>query len=228
MSTEAATAISSADGPARVIFPRVQSDRAATEAARDRGYVQGHAAGYAAGLRAAAAEQELRAQAMHAEHDAVLTAARKDADGALRILHAAAAAFQQCFELVLQDGEEVLAESALELAEAVLAYELHDGERTARAALRRALGGRKSGPPAAVRLHPADLAALQVTGVAAEAALELVPDPSLSQGDAVAQYPDGWLDARLGTALARAREALLSPGNHAVTGPGQENQGSPA
>lgn len=206
MSTDAPAAPSTV--PARITFPRVQSAEATAEA-RDSGYVQGHAAGYAAGLRAAAAEQERRANAMSAEHHAVLAAARQDAERVLAILHAAAAAFQQRFELVLQDSEDVLAASALELAEAVLGYEMLDGERTARAVLNRALGGGKSGPPAAVRLHPADLAVLQAAGVTADTAVELSADPSLPRGGAVAQYPNGWLDAGIGSALSRAREALL-------------------
>jgi flagellar assembly protein FliH len=35
-----------------------------------------------------------------------------------------------------------------------------------------------------------------------------VPDLSLARGDAIAEYPDGELDARIGSALARARAAL--------------------
>ncbi|WP_285319413.1 FliH/SctL family protein [Pseudarthrobacter sp. lyk4-40-TYG-27] len=201
MSTDAA--------PAAVVFPRVQQS-APTES-RDRGYVQGHAAGYAAGLRAAAADQERQAHAMRVEHDAVLAHARESAARATAVLQAAAAAFQQRFALVLQDSEQVLAAGALELAEAVLGYEMHDGDRTARAALHRALGGSTSAAPAAVRLHPADIALLD--GATADTAVDLVPDPSLARGDAIAVYPDGWLDARLHTAVARARAALLGPDN---------------
>ncbi|WP_133247078.1 FliH/SctL family protein [Pseudarthrobacter sp. AG30] len=203
MSTDAA--------PAAVVFPRVQQS-APTES-RDRGYVQGHAAGYAAGLRAAAADQERQADAMRAEHDAVLAHARESAARATALLQAAAAAFQQRFALVLQDSEQVLAAGALELAEAVLGYEMHDGDRTARAALHRALGGSTSAAPAAVRLHPADIALLDGAGATADAAVDLVPDSSLARGDAIAVYPDGWLDARLHTAVARARAALLGPDN---------------
>jgi flagellar assembly protein FliH len=64
---------------------------------------------------------------------------------------------------------------------------------------------------AAVRLHPADIAVLKAAGLPQGTGVELVPDPSLARGDAMAEYPQGWLDARLGTALARARSALLGP-----------------
>lgn len=64
---------------------------------------------------------------------------------------------------------------------------------------------------AAVRLHPADVAVLKAVGMSEAAGVDLVPDASLARGDAMAQYPDGWLDARIGTALARARAVLLGP-----------------
>jgi flagellar assembly protein FliH len=205
--------------PARVHFPQVRT--AGQSTAQDSGYIQGHAAGYAAGLRAAAAEQELQSRRRQAEHEAVLTAAGEASDRAVAVLTSSAAAFQQRFELVLQDAEAVLAASAIDLAEAVVGYELHDGERSARGALRRALGnsGHGTAPQvAAVRLNPADLQILEaIDGAAAarDAGVELVPDPSLARGDAMARYPDGWLDARLGAALDRARAALLEQDHQA-------------
>ena len=65
--------------------------------------------------------------------------------------------------------------------------------------------------PVAVRLHPEDLRALGPDPELPEGA-RLVADPSLSRGDAVADLPDGWLDARIGTALERARTALETGG----------------
>lgn len=210
--------MSTETSPVPVVFPAV--DLSGRSEAQDRGYVQGHAAGYAAGLRAAAAEQARLAAGLQAEHDAATAAGREAAEHVVVVLAAAAGAFQQRFRLVLQDAEAVLAASALDLAEAVLAYELDDGERTARAALHRALSsggagvgdGAGGGTPevSAVRLHPADIAVLMASGIPDGLGVELVPDSSLARGDAMAQYPEGWLDARLGTALARARAALLA------------------
>ena len=206
-----------------VVFPAVQPSARTEE--QDRGYVQGHAAGYAAGLRAGAADQTRLASRLQAEHNAATASNRAAAAQSVALLAAAAAAFQQRFRLVLQDAETVLAASALDLAEAVLAYELDDGDRTARAALQRALSGGAAGAGdsagdrlkggaqevSAVRLHPADIAVLAASGITEGIGVELVPDSSLARGDAMAQYPEGWLDARLGTALARARAALLGP-----------------
>lgn len=199
--------------PERVVFPVV--GESSHSDARHRGYTQGHAAGYAEGMRAAAVEQaRIRAQ-LQAELAAERAESLHRTDAAAAVLAAAAAAFQQRFRLVLQDAESVLAVSAVELAEAVLRYEFDDGERTARAALRRALsaggGGPESPAPVAVRLHPADIAVLETAGVEASTGVELIPDSSLTRGDAVAHYPAGWLDARVGAALSRARAALLGP-----------------
>jgi flagellar assembly protein FliH len=45
--------------------------------------------------------------------------------------------------------------------------------------------------------------------VRAAAGVELSPDASIARGDAVADLPVGYLDARIGTAVARARAAIL-------------------
>jgi flagellar assembly protein FliH len=58
-----------------------------------------------------------------------------------------------------------------------------------------------------VRLHPADLAALG--DAVAASSVPLVADSRLARGDAEVDLPAGLVDARLVTALARARTALL-------------------
>jgi len=58
-----------------------------------------------------------------------------------------------------------------------------------------------------VRLNPADVEDLRGAGLARED-VRLVADPSLARGDAIGELPGGWLDARVGEALARAREVL--------------------
>jgi flagellar assembly protein FliH len=53
------------------------------------------------------------------------------------------------------------------------------------------------------------LAALDTVDAGNMAGVELKADPTLNPGDAVAEYPQGWIDARLGAALDRAKAALL-------------------
>ena len=108
---------------------------------------------------------------------------------------------------LLADGRT--ANAALELATAVLGCELADAERSARAALARVLDTPVPAGLQTVRLHPRDLEALRTAGVVPGiAGVELVADPHLAPGDAVGEHPDGFLDARIGAALDRARAAL--------------------
>jgi flagellar assembly protein FliH len=195
-----------------VVFPDLDP------AVESEGYARGHAAGYAAGLRRAAAEAAEREEQRRAEHAAALAAARSRADAAVAVLAAAARALEARTVPVLAEAEAQLAAAALAVAEAVIGRELDDAPGSARAALARALSAPDASAVLAVRLHPADLALLgQAAGsVAVPAGITLEPDPSLARGDAVAVYPDGELDARIGTALARAAAALTGPGGRAL------------
>lgn len=82
--------------------------------------------------------------------------------------------------------------------------------RTARAAVARALAVTDPGDVVTVRLHPADLAQLDAATLDSVAAdVAFVADASLARGDSEAELRVGQVDARLGTALDRARTALL-------------------
>ncbi len=70
--------------------------------------------------------------------------------------------------------------------------------------VRRALASIDRSVPVAVRLSPADAA--RVADV--DLPVPVVADPALRDGDAVVDLPDGILDARIATALDRARTAL--------------------
>lgn len=192
----------------RVAFPTVGQSTRSSEA--ERGFVEGHAAGYAAGVQAAAAEQRQLQERLRAEHQDMLDAGASASARAVQLLQVAAEAAQQRQEVALEDIQGVLAASAVELAETILGYELAHGENTAQAALHRALAYQNSGVDhTAVRLHPADIATLSASGVAQVPGVELQADPTLNPGDAVAEYPNGWIDARINTALERARRVLL-------------------
>lgn len=188
----------------RVTFPVLS----AGQPAADRGFTQGHAAGYAAGMQAAAAEQRRLREQLLAEHRDMLDAGRSAVAHAVAVLGAAAEAAQRRQEVSVAAAEDVLAAGALDLAEAILGYELADGHRTARAALNRALG-QPDATVTVVRLHPGDVAALEAAGVVLPPGVELKADAALNPGDAIGDYQQGWIDARLGAALDRARQALL-------------------
>ena len=179
-----------------------------TDAESERARVRGHAAGYAAGAAVAAAglasaRAELDAQAARRRE-----AEQARAASALQALEAAAAGLNARMVDHLGQLTGVLAEAALDLAADLLGSG-QLGDR-ARAALDRALAVPTDPPVHTVRLHPEDLAALSGReGSGQEAAgVVLVADARLARGDAVAEYDGGWIDARLGAALARARAAL--------------------
>lgn len=188
----------------RMAFPQLQKQDAAAE---NEGYVHGHSAGFAAGLRAAEAEYRKKAEQLEAAFSARSEHQRAAADRTLAVLNSAVRALHARNAPVLSAAEDVLAAAAVELAEAVLGQELSDGEKSARAALARALAGAVPSEIVTVRMNPADLAVLGGTDIS-QAEVRLTADPALDPGDAVAVLPDGFLDARIGTALARAKQAL--------------------
>lgn len=185
------------------VIAETEQERAAMAAARSRGY----AAGYAEGRRAAAAEQERWvAEAEDAR-------AAESAEAADRVAVLAAALRTAAVELreatvpVLAEAEAALTAAAFELATAVVGVALEDRLSAARAAVARVQAAGAPGAVPVVRLHPDDVAALQESGFAAEG-MQLVADATLRRGDAVGELPNGWLDARIHSALQRAKEAL--------------------
>lgn len=192
------------------VFPVVATatQSQAHEEAKTRGFTQGHAAGYAAGLQLAGRETAAARARNDAEHAGRLRELEALHAAEMESVRLAGAALVERTVPVLADAEKALFSHALELAEALLGHELRDGETSARAALARAYGTGEVEVPVAIRMNPADLATLgRVTGILPES-LTLVGDPSLNRGDALADYPHGFVDARLGTAVARVRAAL--------------------
>ena len=167
---------------------------------------RGHAAGYAAGLRTAETVLAERLVAMERELSQAKEAAHAELERAVTVLAAAIRAAEARTLPVVQDSQDALATAAIDLAEAIIGQELSDGPRSARAALTRALG---TVPPAeltGIRLHPDDRALLDED---LPEGVRLIADPTLARGDAIAELPDGYLDARISTALNRAKAAIL-------------------
>ncbi|GAA2747427.1 hypothetical protein GCM10009868_36880 [Terrabacter aerolatus] len=185
-----------------VVFPTIDPVGEA------EGFTRGHAAGYAAGLRLAAAETAAAEADRQDRLAAAVAADRARTDRALVALDAAARALAARTAPVLSAVDAGLVEAALTLAEAVIGRELADGPYGARAALSRALSGPDAAAVVAVRLHPDDLEVLTADDRTDAETVLLVPDAGLERGDAVADYPDGELDARVRTALQRARAAV--------------------
>jgi flagellar assembly protein FliH len=186
--------------PAVSIRPHSEAD----DQARARGY----AAGYAQGAREA--ERELAAR--RAQLDAELAGAAERADTLLQhrigAVESMLRALEARLEPVVESAQESLAVSAMELAEAILGVELRDAGTSAKSIVSRVLSVVDATELTVVRVHPGELPLL--TGLfGGHEAVQLVADDSLARGDAVAELPSGFVDARISTALDRARDALL-------------------
>jgi flagellar assembly protein FliH len=181
------------------------SDSARRE--QDTSQAHGYATGYAQGIRAA--EAVARTQ----REELALAAARADAARAsehaeaVRALGAAAAALHGRTVPVLEAASTVLVESALLLAEKIVGAELSNDRFGAKAALDRAMDGIDEATVRQVRMNPQDLALLELDTVPGTG-IALVADPVLNRGDALTAFDEGFLDARISTALERARAAL--------------------
>jgi len=187
--------------------PTRAEERASALAA---GYAEGWAAGQQQALAAAQADAERR----DAEHAAAQAALSQRCNIAVQALAQAAGQLHQRELPVLDEMGETLLEAALALAAAVLDRELQGLDDTALLALRRSVSPLPGHGQVRVRVSPADHAELSrhLGGPAWEGRdLDLVVDPSLRPGEAVAEADGAVVDARIASALDRARTALSGP-----------------
>lgn len=195
----------STDAFAPAVFPRFHGADADADRrqARVRGYADGHAAGFRAGLAEAAASAAA-AESQRRDADARARGQLADARSAL---DAAAEALIARMQMLTGVADQQISARAIELAEVILAEVLKDRDLAAASALRRALSEHAGEVPAEIRLSPTDVRTLEMLGALPER-ITVVADDALSSGDAVAAMADGVVDARVATALERARRML--------------------
>ncbi|QGG94644.1 FliH/SctL family protein [Actinomarinicola tropica] len=193
-------------------------------AAWDEGYaagrVEGRAAGHAEGLAAGRAEGLARghAEGLAAGRDEARIEAVRDLAGALRALDAASAAADARDAVVLADIEAEVVDLALALAEAIIEREVRSVDDAARDAVRRALRLAPERGGLLVRLHPDDITHLgDLAELSPGRALEVVADPSVARGGCLIENDATQVDARIETALSRARAVLLGTSESAET-----------
>jgi flagellar assembly protein FliH len=152
-------------------------------------------------LGLAAEAERLRLEADDAR---MRQSARANADAAIT---AAVADWHRRTTPVLDELADLVVDAALDLAEATIGRELAAVARpeTARLALRRALAPLTPGAPVVVRMNPQDLQTIDSTTAHEGHLVQLVADASLAVGDAVAEQDGATVDARVASALARAR-----------------------
>lgn len=190
---------------APLAYPVLRGDQ--LQRAEDRARVRGHAAGHAAGLRVAELEASALRERLQADFERRVEQRMAELDAAAAALSRAAEQLNARTAPVLAEADESLAAATLALTEALLGATSEDAYCLARAALERALTGADSEAPQRIRLNPDDLELLSET-LAASSGIDFLADPKLARGDAVAEFTDRILDARLSAAVDRARSAL--------------------
>ena len=196
-------------GFGRMAFPRLRDEE--QDRAAEQSRAEGHAAGYTQGLRLAAADVARRAAEISAEHAENERHGDAKVEQAVRLLAAAARALDERSIPLIQQAESTLVNMSLELAEAILGVELSHTEPSARRALERAMlqpDQLDRSEVHTIRMHPEDLVVLGAQTRALEN-ISFVADSRLKRGDAITEFSDGFLDARIGTAFDRARAALV-------------------
>lgn len=165
------------------------------------GYQQGYSEGLETGLKAAEQQADTRAYEMAA------------------VLGQAIDAFHHRETVALQDIESNVVELALSLAATILDREIDAAINPGADAISRALKLAPERGELTVRMNPTDCETLGDLSLGAPGRdLVLVPDPSIEVGGVLVETDTAVIDARISTALARAREVLADPNHEAVNG----------
>jgi flagellar assembly protein FliH len=175
---------------------------------RRQGLAQGYAVGWAAGRRAAAEREAVDAATRAAAAEAERREQRQRAEVALAALADAVRHGASTLTPAYEELADVLVEGALAIARAALARELtsvdDDLEHRIRLAVRSLAGDGRL----VLRVHPADLAAIDGALLPADA--ELVPDPTLPVGAVAVRGESQRLRLDVTGAVAEAEEVLRS------------------
>ncbi|MCL2850074.1 MAG: flagellar assembly protein FliH [Micrococcales bacterium] len=188
--------------PARFVPLVEPDDDTATMATHEQARAAGFAAGFAAGSREAAKVAAADASTACQRAEAAEATRAEEHAEAMATLAAAVDAVRSARVPVLDAAQDQLHAAAIELAAAVLGVELSDAPTAARAALARVALPAVAGD-VVVRMCPRD-----ADVVVAPAGMRVVADARLAHGDAVVEHGDGELDARIASALDRARAVL--------------------
>ncbi|RZS91418.1 flagellar assembly protein FliH [Motilibacter rhizosphaerae] len=188
----------------RLTAPVLSPDQA-REAARSEGY----AVGWAAGMREAAAAVQAQVLAAQQEHAAVRAAYAARVEAALGALERAGVELATRALPLVEEVADAITAGGYAVAEAVVGRELQQ-VAPGPDAVRRVLAQAPTGRPVLVRLAPEDVEAVLALGdeLVGGREVQLVADPSLRSGDAVAECDYTTIDARIGHALARVKEIL--------------------
>ncbi len=159
--------------------------------------------GYRTGFDAGSAEARAQAQQ---ELDALVGEIGERARTLLESLAAAGRRLEAAEVATAGAYADAVAEAAVAVAQAILGRELADPTQAALAAVQRTLGAVDRTRAVRIQVHPDDLELLG--DVELPDGVSLDANPGLRPGDAVGSTDDRTVDARIATALDRARAAL--------------------
>jgi flagellar assembly protein FliH len=190
----------------------VPVDSDAVARVKEEARTTGYAEGWAQGIR----EAEVAAQAAH-DQAAAAEQARAEAHAAslrraVGALGVAADGLEQRIAATAEQVQDLIAEYAVQLAEAIVGRELADPATRGADAIRRAMALAPTTGDVTVSLNPEDHRLLALPDgdyVHDGRAIHLRPDPSLRPGDATAEAGAMNVDATITAAIARVREALF-------------------
>ena len=193
------------DAPVEPVDPKLSDAEAA-------GYEQGYVDGYNEGKAVGYADGYQQGNAQAAA-DALVAATERE--NKLRdAMIALAAAARECNtrqRAAIDDIEDTIVEAVFDLAETLLGREMSRTRTPGRDALRRALALADLHGPAVARLNPDDLESIgDFADLAPGRAIQLVADASIEPGGCILESGSARVDAQLGPALRRAKEALRS------------------
>ena len=167
------------------------------QSATDDGYRAGYQAGFDAGL--ADSSEAIAAREANRAADLFATLQRLDESTAqLRDDHD---------EIVLSIEHHVMRVAA-EIAEIIVGRELTTSEHPGIEAMQRALQFAPRGAAAIAYLHPDDITTLGDYRTAFDRDLDVVSDPTMQRGDCIVDIDAMRIDARIGEALQRVKDAV--------------------
>lgn len=176
------------------------------ERTRSAARAEGYAVGWAEGHRAGVQRAETEAAAARAERERLDQQWSDEHAAALAALTTAAQQLVRISEEVAARIADQATDLAMELTETLVGYELTVAQTPGAGVVSRALTVLPQDPMTLIRVHPEAAAtvaeALQVHGV------DVIADAGLDRGDAVVETDTTAVDLRIGTAIARLREAL--------------------
>lgn len=186
-------------------FGQSQTAAAVREAARSEGYAAGWAQG-AKAVRATLLQHAAQAEQAGARVEEERAAQLRSAVSALTN---AADSLDRRSAAVTSDIETSLVQAAFDIAQVILARELHVATEPGMDAVRRALAVAPTGDAVRVRLNPHDASTLAAENITLSGRdVQLLPDPSIARGDALAECGATRIDASVAAAVQRVKQVL--------------------